>query len=255
MLDGVGFRALPGIPEIQHGDDLSVIIKRALDLCELHLADNSVLVIAQKIISKAEGRLVSLCEVSPSPQAQELATITKKDARLVELILSESSAILRAVPGLIIARHRLGYVMANAGIDQSNIPGNVNDDKALLLPLDPHRSAEKLRNALTTKSGAQPGVIISDSFGRPWRYGVVNIALACAGIPALINESNNPDRHGRSLQHTIIAYADAVAAGAALVMGESKEGTPVAIVTGLHSNAPINSAKEIIRPLESDLFQ
>lgn len=255
MLDGVQLRALPSIPEIQPGDDLAAIIRQALEQNNQHLADNSVLIVAQKIISKAEGRLIRLDDVSPSSRALELAGITKKDPRLVELILSESSAILRAVPGVMIVRHRLGYVMANAGIDQSNLPDNVDGEQALLLPLDPHSSANNLRTALTTQSGAHPGVIISDSFGRPWRNGVVNIALASAGIPALIDESDSPDRHGRILQHTVIAYADAIAAGAALVMGESGEGTPVAIVTGLHSTAPVNDATTLIRPLESDLFQ
>lgn len=255
MLDGVQLRALPGIPEIQPGDDLAAIIHDALERSNQSLADNSVLVVAQKIISKTEGRLVHLSDVSPSARAHELAGITKKDPRLIELILSESTAILRAVPGVMIVRHRLGYIMANAGIDQSNLPGNIDGEQALLLPIDPHQSADNLRHALTTQSGEHPGVIISDSFGRPWRNGVVNVALACAGIPALINQSNSPDRHGRILQHTVIAYADAIAAGAALVIGESNEGTPVAIVTGLHSNAPINDATAIIRPLESDLFQ
>lgn len=255
MLDGVQLRALPGIPEIQPGDDLAAIIRQSLADHSQPLADNSVLVVAQKIISKAEGRLVHLRDVSPSARAQEMASITKKDPRLVELILSESTAILRAVPGVMIVRHRLGYIMANAGIDQSNLPGNVDGEQALLLPIDPHHSAHNLHLALTTQSGAHPGVIISDSFGRPWRNGVVNVALACSGIPALIDQSNSPDRHGRILQHTVIAYADAIAAGAALVMGESGEGTPVAIVTGLHSTAPINDANAIIRPLESDLFQ
>lgn len=255
MLDGVQLRALHGIPEIHNGDDVATIIRQALAHNNQHLADGSVLVIAQKIISKAEDRLVRLDDVSPSPRAQELAGITRKDPRLVELILSESSAILRAVPGVMIVRHRLGYVMANAGIDQSNLPDNVGGEHALLLPVDPHASASNLRAALTTRNGNHPGVVISDSFGRPWRNGVVNVALASAGIPALIDQRDSPDRHGRIQQNTIIAYADAVAAGAALVMGESNEGTPVAIVTGLRSTAPVNDATTLIRPLESDLFQ
>lgn len=255
MLDGIQLRALPGIPEIRRGDDVATIIRQTLAHNNQQLADGSVLVIAQKIISKAEGRLIKLDEVSPSPRAQELAGITKKDPRLVELILSESSAILRAVPGVMIVRHRLGYVMANAGIDQSNLPDNVDGEQALLLPVNPHTSANNIRATLTTRSGDHPGVVISDSFGRPWRNGVINVALASAGIPSLINQCNTPDRHGRTLQHTVIAHADAVAAGAALVMGESGEGTPVAIVTGLHSTAPVNDATTLIRPLESDLFQ
>lgn len=255
MRDGVQMRALPGIPEVHRGNDVAAVIRQALEQNQQHLDDGSVLVVAQKIISKAEGRLVRLSDVSPSARAQELAGVTKNDPRLIELILSESSAILRAVPGVIIVRHRLGYVMANAGIDQSNLPGNSDGEQALLLPVNPHTSANNIRAALFTESGAHPGVVISDSFGRPWRNGVVNVALASAGIPALIDQRNSADRHGRTLQNTIIAYADAVAAGAALVMGESGEGTPVAIVTGLRSTAPVNDATTLIRPLESDLFQ
>ena len=255
MFNGVSFHALPGIPEVRHGDDLGQLIRQALVHAGLTLQANSVLVIAQKIISKAEGRQVRLDSITASTHALELAQITRKDPRLIELILSESTDVVRAVPGVMIVRHRLGFVMANAGIDQSNLPDNSSGEHALLLPLDPDASAERLSQQLSTPCGAHPGIIISDSFGRPWRNGTVNIAIGAAAVPALIDQCNSPDRHGRILQNTIIAYADAVAAGAGLVMGESGEGTPVALVSGLQPNAPHTDAKALIRPLESDLFK
>ncbi|MNQ76123.1 Coenzyme F420:L-glutamate ligase [compost metagenome] len=255
MSNGVRFQALPNIPEITCGDNLSAIIGAALAEAGLTLTETSIVVVAQKIVSKAEGRLVNLTSVSPSPRARELAKITGKDPRMVELVLSESSAVLRAVPGVMIVRHRLGYVMANAGIDQSNLPGNEQSDQALLLPLNPTASARELHSGLAVGHGPRPGIIISDSFGRPWRNGAVNIALASAGIPALIDQRNGKDRHGRVLQHTLVAFADAVAAGAGLVMGEAGEGTPVALVDGLRPSAPLVDATALLRPAESDLFQ
>lgn len=255
MLNGVSFHALPGIPEVRYGDDLGKLIQHSLDQAGLKLDATSVLVIAQKIVSKAEGRLVRLDSVTPSARALELAQITHKDPHLIELILSESSDVLRAVPGVMIVRHHLGLVMANAGIDQSNLPDNTSGQHALLLPLDPDASAARISQQLSAPCGNHPGVIISDSFGRPWRNGTVNIAIGAAGLPALIDQRNSPDRHGRTLQNTLIAYADAVASGAGLVMGESGEGTPVALVSGLQPNAPHTDAKALIRPLESDLFK
>lgn len=255
VLAGVRMQAIPGMPEIRPGDALADIIGQAISDAGLALEDGSALVVAQKVVSKAEGRLVNLAEVTPSAKAVELADITGKDPRLVELVLAESSAVLRAVPGVLVVRHRLGYVMANAGIDQSNVPENRSGEHALLLPLDPERSAREIMSALVTASGRHPGVIVSDSFGRPWRNGVVNVALASAGIPALIDQRDGLDRAGRALRVTQVAFADALAAGAALVMGEASEGNPVALVSGLRWDAPEVSAQALIRPLESDLFQ
>lgn len=251
----VSFEAVPGIPEVEPGDALDALIARGLEASGLVLTADSIVVVAQKVVSKAEGRFVDLEGIRPSAQASELARITGKDVRLVELILSESSAVLRAVPGVLIVRHRLGYVMANAGIDMSNVPGVAGRERALLLPLDPDGSAASLREALKGRSGIEPGVIISDSFGRPWRNGVVNIALGSAGIPALIDRRGETDRHGRVLQVTQTAFADAVAAGAALVMGEGSEGTPVVLAQGLLPAAPIVDCKALLRPLEADLFK
>ena len=175
-------------------------------------------------------------------------------------LATESSAVLRAVPNVLVVRHRLGHVMANAGIDRSNVPGHdggngPQGEHVLLLPLAPDRSAEQLRERLHLAAGVRPGVIVSDSFGRPWRNGVVNVALGAAGVPSLIDRRGELDRHGRRLEVTQVAFADAVCAGAALVMGEASEGTPVVIVEGLRPRAPLCDVSALIRPLEQDLFQ
>lgn len=255
ILSGVGIQSIPGMPEIESGDSLVEIISQALLDSGVELTEGSVLVVAQKVVSKAEDRLIDLRDVTPSVRAVELAGITVKDPRLVELVLSESSAVLRAVPGVLIVRHRLGYVMANAGIDQSNVPENKTGEHALLLPVDPEHSAQGLLSGLSSRFGCRLGIIISDSFGRPWRNGVVNVALASAGLPALIDYRDGVDRSERKLRVTQVAFADSIAAGAALVMGETSEGNPVALVTGLNWTAPEVSAHALIRPIESDLFQ
>lgn len=249
------FEALPGIPEVRSGDALHELIAQALDAHAITLEPDTIVVVAQKIVSKAEGRFAWLDEVQPSDKALELARITGKDARLVELTLSESTDVLRAVPGVLIARHRLGYVMANAGIDLSNVPGEAGRERALLLPLDPDKSAATLREGLRARTGTTVGVIVSDSFGRPWRNGVVNVALGSAGVPALIDRRGEPDRHGRTLQITQTAFADAIAAGAAIVMGEGSEGMPVVLASGFMPAAPEVDCKALLRPLEADLFR
>ena len=257
----VSFTPLPGLPEVRAGDDLATLIVSAAGRAGITIADAAIVVVAQKIVSKAEGRSVSLHTVTPSARAIELAGITGKDARLVELILSESSAVLRAVPNVLVVRHRLGYVMANAGIDRSNVPGGEASDDAhdgehvLLLPRSPDRSAETLRERLQQIAHVRPGVIVSDSFGRPWRNGVINVALGAAGVPSLIDRRGELDRQGRKLEVTQVAFADAVCAGAALAMGEAAEGMPVVIVDGLRPRAPLCDASALIRALEQDLFQ
>jgi coenzyme F420-0:L-glutamate ligase/coenzyme F420-1:gamma-L-glutamate ligase len=207
--------------------------------------------VAQKVVSKAEGRFLTLSELRPSPRARELAALTGKDERLVEAILTESTAVLRARPGVIITRHRLGFVMAQAGVDQSNVPGR---ERVLLLPEDPDRSAARLRNAIGQATGTAPGVIISDSFGRPWRLGTTNVAIGAAGVPALWDRRGEPDRDGRLLRTTLVAWADAVAAAAGLLMGEAAEGAPVVHVRGLRWSAPKRPARVLLRPPEEDLF-
>jgi len=250
MPQSVGFHALAGIPEIRAGDDLAMLIRAALARGGFTLRADDLLVVAQKIISKAEGRQRRLDSVTPSAAARELALTVNKDPRFVELVLRESSEILRAVPNILITRHRCGWVMANAGIDRSNLEHA--DESVLLLPEDCDGSAARLRAALAPEN---PAIIISDSFGRPWREGTVNVALGVAGYAALLDQRGAVDRHGRTLQTTQPALADAVAAGAGLVMGEAIEGTPVVLVRGLDFSGPLADGRALVRSLEGDLFR
>ncbi len=253
MTQEVRFIAVPGLPEIEPGADLASLIAAALDAAGLALRARDVLVVAQKIVSKAEGRLVELDSVAPSDEARRLARLTGKDPRMVELILGETDEVVRAVPNVLIVRHRLGFVMANAGVDRSNVPAS--RETALLLPLDPDGSAATLRRRLAERFGAPVGVIVSDSFGRPWRRGVVNVALGSAGLPSLIDRRGERDRNGRALEMTEVAFADAIAAGAALAMGEAAEGTPVVLARGLEWSAPERAASALLRPTPEDLFR
>jgi coenzyme F420-0:L-glutamate ligase/coenzyme F420-1:gamma-L-glutamate ligase len=254
-MKSVSFTALPGLPEIRAGHDLTRAIVDAAGAAGLVPCASDVLVIAQKIVSKAEGRTVDLRSVEPSATALELAGKTGKDARLVEVILSESLEVLRAVPNVLIVRHRLGYVMANAGVDRSNVPNLGGAENVLLLPTDPDASAARLRRELMHHWHVPLAVIISDSFGRAWRNGVVNVALGAAGLPVLVDRRGERDRDGRMLGVTEVALADAIAAGAALVMGEADEGTPIVIARGVKWSAPETTAAELLRPKEKDLFQ
>jgi len=246
----VAFRALPGLPEVEPGADLPRLIRAALRAADIELQPRDVLVVAQKIISKAEGRQRRLADVTASPAAVELAMTVRKDPRFVELVLAESSAVVRAVPDILITRHRSGFVMANAGIDRSNLPNA--EETVLLLPLDCDASAQALRAAFAP---IDVGVIISDSFGRPWRQGTVNVALGVAGFPAMLDQRGSLDRHGRVMQTTQIALGDAVAAGAGLVMGETIEGTPVVHVRGLDFSAPLTDGQSLVRGTAEDLFR
>lgn len=242
------------MPEIEAGQDLSKIIATAVESAGFMPAPFDVVVVAQKIVSKAEGRVVDLRTITPSARALELAAQTRKDARLVEVVLSESQEVMRAVPNVLIVRHRLGYVMANAGIDRSNVPGSA-DDQVLLLPEDPDASAERLRNELSTRWQVPVAVLISDSFGRAWRQGVVNVAIGAAGLPSIIDRRGEYDREGRALEMTEVALGDAVAAGAALVMGEASEGTPVVIARGLQWTTSERNAAALLRSTDQDLFR
>ena len=248
--------ALPGIPEVARGASLSDLLVSAIALAELMLQDGDVLVLAQKIVSKAEGRLVQLAGVAPSARAQSLAREAGKDPRIVELMLRESRQVLRVKPGVIIVEHHLGFVMANAGIDQSNVPDG--DDAVLLLPEDPDASAHKLRNELREKSGVEIGVLIIDSFGRAWRNGVTGTAIGVAGVATLVDLRGNKDREGRALKVTQVAAADELAAAASLIMGQADEGTPAVLVRGypyvLHTSRD-SSVKELLRPEAEDLFR
>lgn len=250
MPRSISLHALPGIPEVGAGDDLAALVRSALQCTDLILRPGDLLVIAQKIVSKAEGRRVALSEVQPSAAAMSLAEQVRKDPRFVELVLRESSEVLRAVPNILITRHRCGWVMANAGIDRSNIADG--DTHVLLLPEDCDASAQRLRAALAPE---HPAVIISDSFGRPWREGTVNVALGVAGYTGVLDQRGQTDRHGRTLQTTQPALADAVAAAAGLVMGETTEGTPVVLVRGLDFSGPLTDGRVLVRSPEGDLFR
>ena len=246
--------ALDGIGEIAPGQSIAEIIIKALPANALSLGDGTVVVLCQKIVSKAENRYVELATVNPSQRANELAALCAKDPRFVELVLRESSAVLRCVKDVLIVRHRLGFVVANAGIDQSNIPNAAQ--RVLLLPQDPDASAAAIRDALAQRLGIRVGVIISDSFGRPWRLGVCGTAIGCAGLNPLIDLRGKPDRFGRALRVTQVAVADEIAATATLVMGEADEGRPVVLVSGVAAEyfSEDGSATQLLRPAEQDLF-
>jgi coenzyme F420-0:L-glutamate ligase/coenzyme F420-1:gamma-L-glutamate ligase len=251
----VTIRPLPNIGEINRGDNLGEILGRAIRQLDIAISSKHVIVVAQKIVSKAEGRLVFLDDIQPSPRALELAAVTGKDAALVEMVLQESVAVLRALPNVLIVRHRLGYVVANAGIDQSNVNGGSGRPTCLLLPCDPAASAAAIRAELNNHAGCSPAVIVSDSFGRPWRRGVVNVALGSAGLNSLVNLRGKADLYGRPLYVTEVALADALAAAAGIAMGEADEGTPAVIIAGVDWPGPELEANALIRPLDEDLFQ
>lgn len=243
---------IDNIGEIKENDNLGDILENCLKSFEIEAFD--VLVVTQKIVSKAEGRMVFLNDIVPSERAIEIANKNGKDARLIELVLSQSSEIIRSERGVLITRHKLGHVMANAGIDCSNL-GDGKADHALLLPLDPDKSAQNLADILSARFGVNIGVVISDSFGRPWRQGVVNVAVGCAGIPSIYDKRGEIDRNGRVLQSTLIAYGDLIASAAGLVMGEGDEGIPVALIKGLSIAGKNQPASAIIRPINEDLFK
>jgi coenzyme F420-0:L-glutamate ligase/coenzyme F420-1:gamma-L-glutamate ligase len=206
-------------------------------------------------VSKAEGRMVDLATVEPSTEAIELAGKVQKDPRLVELILSETTRVVRARPGLLIVEHRLGFVMANAGVDQSNVGSPDDPQQALLLPVDPDGSAAILRRRLSQKFGMPVAVIINDSFGRAWRRGTCGVAIGAAGLPALMDLRGSPDLFGRELRVSITGHADEIAAAASLVMGQGAEGQPVVVVRGLAWGGPDNAASELVRPAAEDLYR
>lgn len=254
-MGAVSLIPLPDFPLVGPGDPLDEQIVLAAGT--IGFRDGDVVVLAQKIVSKSEGRYVDLRTVAPSPEARRLAGIARKDPRLVELILSESREVMRAVPGVIIARHRLGLVLANAGIDQSNLPppeGASGEERVLLLPADPDASAAALHLRLERSTGRRLAVLIIDSLGRAWRNGTCGIAIGAAGIDALRDLRGRPDLFGRRLETSELGFADEIAAAASLVMGQAAEGRPAVIVRGLSWRESDQSAANLIRPRESDLF-
>lgn len=248
---------LKNIPIIRQDDNLADILQNALHENAIQLQDDDILVLAQKIVSKAEGRTRKLAHITPSPRALELAQISQKDARVVELILQESSEVLRTRVGAVIVVHRLGFVCANAGIDHSNVSQeNVGEEECvLLLPEDPDSSATNLRNTLQQRSGAHIGVMIIDSHGRAWRNGTVGVCIGLSGLPGVMDERGWHDLFGYTLQVTVVGVADELAAAASLMMGQAAEGTPVVHVRGFPYPLRAGSLQELIRPKDQDLFR
>ncbi|HAX68648.1 MAG TPA: coenzyme F420-0:L-glutamate ligase [Anaerolineae bacterium] len=249
--------SLKNIPLIRRGDHLADIILKSLHESNQELQDDDILVLAQKIISKAEGRMVNLASIHPSPRAIQLGEETEKDPRVVELMLQESSEVLRSRKGVIVVEHKLGFVCANAGIDHSNVmgAGDSNEEFVLLLPEDPDTSAKQLRDQILQSTGKRIGVMIIDSHGRAWRNGTVGICIGLSGIPALVDERGWHDLFGYTLKATIVAVADELAAAASLMMGQAAEGTPVVHVRGFPYPLGEGSLGEIIRPKELDMFR
>lgn len=243
-----------GLPEIGEGDELGALLADALQM--LAPRDGDILVVAHKVVSKAEGATVDLRDVTPSQEAMELAARMAKDARRIEVILRESAEVLRVKPprgdrvGVLICRHRLGMICANAAVDESNVPGT---DRVLLLPRDPDKSAHRLRAGLQERLGVALGVVIADTFGRPWRVGLVNVAIGLAGVPAVVDARGQADRDGRPLQATVPAVADELAAAAGLCMAKSA-GVPAVLVRDFRWAVAADSAKVLLRDKEEDLF-
>lgn len=251
--------ALHGVPEVTQGADLAALLVGAAERSGCSLRDDDVLVVAQKIVSKAEGRRVRLADVTPTPRAAEIAAATGKDPRYVEVVLRESRTVLRIGREVIVVEDTRGIVLANAGVDQSNV-GGARDAEALLLPEDPDASAAALVAAVQACAGVRVAVVIADSLGRAWRLGTVGHAIGAAGLPALVDLRGRGDRHGRRLQHTEIALADALAAAAVLAMGEADEGRPAAVIRGFAGLRKLSlpgerGARALQRAHEEDLFR
>jgi coenzyme F420-0:L-glutamate ligase/coenzyme F420-1:gamma-L-glutamate ligase len=246
-------QALTGLPRIRPGDDLTeIILAAAMEQCPLQADD--VVVIAQKIVSKSEGRFVPLAGITPGASATKLAATARKDPRIVELIVAESRKILRCVPGVIIVEDVRGLVLANAGIDASNVDSE-NGEIVLLLPENPDASAATIAAGLSAAAGGPVAVIINDSIGRAWRNGTVGTAIGVAGLPALLDLRGTPDLFGRTLQSTEIGLADELAAAASVMMGQAAEGCPVVIIRGAPYARRHGTASELQRPPPMDLFR
>ena len=247
--------ALDGLPHVRPGDDLSALLIAALQAKALVLTDRDILVVTSKVVAKAEGRYRDLEGIAPSARAGELAAITNKDPRLIEAVLDEAAEVVRAKTDVLIVATRHGLIMANAGVDQSNLAAGDNGRRVLLLPEAPDRSAQQMKERLDAHFSAAIGVIITDSVGRPWRLGSVGLAIGAAGVPSLWDRRGEVDLAGRPLQVTEVAFADAVAGMAVLAMGEAAEGRPAALVRGLAWSAPARPAAALVRPKAGDLFR
>ena len=249
--------SLIGIPEIKAGDDLGRVIADALKSNEVFLEDGDIIVIAQKIVSKAEGRLINLITVQPSEKAKEIAAYVEKRPELIELILKESNEVLRTRPGTIIVEHKSGFVCANAGIDHSNVKGNWGEpeDWVLLLPENADDSAVRIRNGIEAITSKKIGVMIIDSHGRAWRMGTIGMTIGLAGVPALVDLRGQPDLYDYKLRVTVVAAADELAAGASLLMGQAAEGTPVVHVRGFPYALRESTSQELVRYKSYDMFR
>lgn len=246
---------IPDIPLVRPGDDLAALMIAACARNALTPADGDILAVAQKIVSKAEGRYVDLAKIRPSPRAAALAAEVEKDPRLVEVILAESRHVVRQSPGVLIVEHRLGFIMANAGVDRSNIDPDIAAEPVLLLPSDPDASAERLHRRLAAHFRKRLGVVITDSWGRAWRRGTVGVALGVAGLPALMDMRGRPDLFERALRVTQTGFADEIASAASLLMGQADEARPMVLLRGLAwADAPAPAAT-LLRPPEEDLFR
>ncbi|MBK6280575.1 MAG: coenzyme F420-0:L-glutamate ligase [Gammaproteobacteria bacterium] len=243
---------LTGLPLVEPGDDIAAMLLAAAARCAGGLLDGDLLVVAQKIVSKAENRYVDLDTVVPSSRARELAGPADKDPRLIEVILSESREVMRQRPGALIVEHRLGYVHANAGVDRSNV---ADPNKVLLLPLDPDASARQLRERARRDAGRNISVIINDSAGRAWRNGIIGFAIGCAGFRPVVNRIGAPDLFGRKLEITEIAVADELAAAASFVMGQADEAIPAVLVRGAKLEPSEEGMAALLRARERDLFR
>jgi coenzyme F420-0:L-glutamate ligase/coenzyme F420-1:gamma-L-glutamate ligase len=254
---GISITPLGGMPQVRPGDDLPGLLIAALERQALAPRARDILVVTSKIVSKAEGRYLELAALEPGQRALELARVTGKDPRLVEAILRESTEVLRAKPNVLIVATRLGVVLANAGIDQSNLGAGDRGKRVLLLPAEPDASAARIKARFDAHFGADIGVIVSDSAGRPWRLGTVGVAIGAAGVPALWDRRGEKDLAGRPLEVTEVGFADAVAAAAVLAMGEAAEGRPAALVRGADwgISAPPRPAAHLVRPKAEDLFR
>jgi len=251
------FTPLPQMPLIFPGDNLADLLIASLQTARITLEDGDILVVTQKIVSKAEGRLINLETISPSKEAIDLATKSEKDPRLVEVILRESKEVLRVRPGTIIVEHKLGFVCASAGIDHSNVEGKGSNPEnwVLLLPKDPDHSALEIRRRIKIATGIRIGVLIIDSHGRAWRLGTIGTAIGISGLPGLVDERGWKDLFGYRLRITMVAAADELAAASSLVMGEAAEGIPAVHVRGFPHPLREGSIKELIRPKDNDLFR
>ncbi len=247
--------AVPGVPLVEPGDDLAQTLIGALERAAIAPAHRDVLVVAQKVVSKAQGRYVDLNGVTPSARARTLARAVDKDPRLVEVILWESEEVVAHKPGVLVVAHRSGVVLANAGIDHSNVGPDAGESRVVLLPADPNASAAGLKARLEARYGCELGVIVSDSVGRAWRNGVTGIALGAAGLPALRDMVGRTDLFGRTLKVTQSGFADEIAAAASLVMGQADEGRPAVLVRGLDWREPATDARALLRPKAQDLFR